>query len=89
MISYYFDSNDADTEKAFDDARIPLKGAVASYVDQIKNYLAVEYNTPFKDFIEKTTCSDIVDAQSLYSAEEFVDDVMRNAPSGINAVLFY
>lgn len=91
MISYYFDGNNAFTHKVFEEAGITLSEEEYEYVEAIVQYLIYEYNTPFSDFIQDTSCEEILEAfEDNINAQDFVDSVLLHKTStpSKNAVLF-
>lgn len=80
MISYYFEGNSEYILHAFEEAKISLANKdFRRFVKKIEEYLAYEYNTPFKDFLDKVSCQDILNAYNdKLDAVDFVDDVMQS-----------
>jgi hypothetical protein len=76
MTSYYFATNAEDMKSAFEKAEISLSGGFDIYAKRICDYLQTEYNTPFKEFVDKASVKDIEDAYNNHlPAENFVDEV--------------
>lgn len=90
MISYYFASNAADVEEAFKQASIPLEGKLQGYVDDIVDYLAKEYNSPFSYFLGFTDVKSLVNAfEDAVDAQEFVDNILSEKMLADANILIY
>lgn len=83
MIAYYFEENTDVIEEAFAQAGLSLGDAARkAYVDRIADHLAVEHNTPFKEFLELVTCADIEEALACeLKPEEFADEAIAQRAS--------
>lgn len=72
LNAYYFENNEGETLQLFEQAGIRLSGKLKSFVEQLSDYLADEYNLSFSQFMSESEleCSDIKD---------MLDDVSNDA----------
>jgi len=78
MTRYYFLSNDEEFNQAFKHAFISLEDdpIFRNYALTLKEYLKIEYNCPFKEFLKKVSCEDIYEAYLAdFDAKKFVDSI--------------